>query len=117
MTKIDISLDTQDLPKKGDTVKISLQSPGKVLETGKTLSKVQDPIIKESTNSSVNCSASTAQDTADFICIVDNITAKNSKPRYSVTIKRETDKITSKKINIMHTYTFPRGEVAFHFKA
>ena len=36
-TKIDVSVDTQDLRKKGDTVKMSLQSPGKVLETGKAL--------------------------------------------------------------------------------
>ena len=35
ITKIDISVDAQDLAKKGDTVKISLQSPGKVLETAK----------------------------------------------------------------------------------
>ena len=29
ITKINVSVDTQDLPKKEDTVKISLQSPGK----------------------------------------------------------------------------------------
>ena len=40
ITKIDVSVDTQDLAKGGDTVKISLQSPGKVLETSKALSEV-----------------------------------------------------------------------------
>ena len=74
-------MDTQDLPKKEDTVKISLQSPGKVSETEKALSKVKDPITKESTNNSANCNASTAQDAVDFIRIVDNITKNNFKPR------------------------------------
>ena len=117
ITKIDVSVDTQDLPKKEDTVKISLQSAGKVLETEKTLSKVQDPIKKESTNNSANCNASTAQNAVDFICIVENITKNNFRPRNSVTIKRQISKISSKKINIKHTYTLPRGGVAFHFKA
>ena len=85
ITKIDISVDTQNLAKKRDTIKISLQS------TGKVLSEVWDSITKESTNNSVNCSASAAQDTADFIDIVDNITTSNSKPS--------------------------RGRVAFHFEA
>ena len=34
-------MDTQDLAKRGDTVKISLQSPGKFLETSKALSEVR----------------------------------------------------------------------------
>ena len=117
ITKIDVSVDTQDLLKKEDTVKISLQSPGKVSETEKALSKAQDPITKESTNNSANCNASTAQDAVDFIRIVDNITKNNFKPRNSVTIKREINKISSEKINIKHTYTLPRRGVAFHFKA
>ena len=86
------------------------------METAKGLSEVQDPITKESTNNSVNCSASAAQDTADFISVVDNITVNNSKPRNSVTIKREISKISSDKINVKHTHTLPKG-VAFHFKA
>ena len=63
---------TQDLAKKEDTVKISLQSPGKVLETAKALSEIQDPITKESTHNSVNCSTSALQYTADFIRKIDN---------------------------------------------
>ena len=110
-TKIDVSVDTQDLAKKGDTVKISLQSPGKVLETAKALSEVQDSTTTESTNNSVNCSASAAHDRANFI-----ITTNNSKPRNSVTMKREINKISSEKIKIKHTYTLPGEGVAFHFK-
>ena len=45
-TNIDASVDTQDLAKKGDTVKISLHSPGKVLETAKALPEVQKPYYK-----------------------------------------------------------------------
>ena len=114
---IDVSVDTQDLAKKGDTVKISLHSPGKVLETAKALPEVQNPITKWSTNNSVNCSTLAAQGRADFIRIVYNITTINFKPRNSVTIKREINKNSSEKINTMHAYTLPRGGVAFHFKA
>ena len=32
-------------------------------------------------------------------------------------LKREINKISSENINIKHTYTLPRGGVAFHFKA
>ena len=91
---------TQDLAKKEDTVKISLQSPGKVFETAKALSEIQDPITKESTHNSVNCSTSALQYTADFTRKIDNITTNNSKPRNSITIKRE---ISSEKINIKLT--------------
>ena len=87
------------------------------METAKPLSEVQDPITKESTNNSVDCSASAAQDTADFIHTVDNITINNSKPKNSVTIKIKINKISSEKVNIKHTYTLPRGGIAFHFKA
>ena len=116
ITKIDVSVDTQDLAKKGDTVEISLQSAGKVLERAKASSEVQDPITKESTNNSGNCSTSATKDTGDFVRIVDNITTNNSKSRNSVTIKREINKISAEKINIKHTKTLPRGVVAFHFK-
>ena len=103
ITKIDVSVGTQDLPKKGDTVKISLQYLGKVLETGKALSKVHDPITKEITNNSVKCSASTVQDMTDFICIVDNITTNNFKPRNSVTIKREIKSLLKRLTSSIHT--------------
>ena len=83
----------------------------------KPLPEVQNPITKESTNNSVNCSTTVAQGTADIIRIVDNITTINSKPRNSVTIKRKINKISPAKINIKHTYILPRGGVAFHFKA
>ena len=116
ITKIDVSVDTQDLPKKEDTVKIP-SVPRKGLGDRKALSKVQDPITKESTNNSANCNASTAQDAVDFIRIVDNIIKNNFKPRNSVAIKREINKISSEKIDIKHTHTLPRGGVAFHFKA
>ena len=69
--KIDISMGTKDVAKKGDTVKISLQSLGKVLETTKISYEVWDPITKDITNNLVKCSASAAPDTVDFICIVD----------------------------------------------
>ena len=68
--KIDISMGTKDVAKKGDTVKISLQSLGKVLER-KISYEVWDPITKDSTNNLVKCSDSAAPDTVDFICIVD----------------------------------------------
>ena len=54
---------------------------------------------------------------AAFIRIVDNITTINSRPRNSLTIKREVNKILFEKINIKYTYILPRGGVAFHFKA
>ena len=74
------------------------------METTKTSSEVQDPIItKESTTIQSAVIAPAAQDTADFICIVDNTTLKNSKPRNSVTIKREINKTSSEKIDIKHT--------------
>ena len=79
--------------------------------------QVRDPSTKESANHSVNFSATAAQDTIKFIRIVDNITTNYSKPRSSVTIKREIRKISSEKVNIKHTYTLPRGGVALHFKA
>ena len=91
---------TQDLAKKEDTVKISLQSPGKALETAKALSEIQDPITKESTKNSVNCSASGLQHAAGLILKIDNITTNNFKPRNPITIKRE---ISSEKINIKPT--------------
>ena len=103
ITKIDISVDTQNLAKKRDTIKISLQS------TGKVLSEVWDSITKESTNNSVNCSASAAQDTADFI----DIQATPNLETKSLSKK----KIPSDKINIKTPYTLSRGRVAFHFEA
>ena len=52
---------------------IQLKSPSSQLKSpsAKALSEVKDPTTKGSTN---NCIASAAQDIADFICIVDNIT-------------------------------------------
>ena len=95
---------------------ILLKSPSSQLKSpsAKALSEVKDPTTKGSTN---NCIASAAQDIADFICIVDNITTNGSKPRNSVTIKREIKKISSEKINMKHTSSFPRGGGVFHFKA
>ena len=95
---------------------IQLKSPSSQLKSpsAKALSEVKDPTTKGSTN---NCIASAAQDIADFICIVDNITTNGSKPRNSVTIKREIKKISSEKINMKHTSSFPRGGGVFHFKA
>ena len=72
---------------------------------------------KKSIKNSVNFSATAAQDITKFIRIVDNIAKNYSKPRNSVTIKREISKISSEKVNIKHTYTLPRGGVALHFKA
>ena len=39
LLQFEVSLDRQDLAKKGDIVTIVLQSPGKVLKTKKTTSK------------------------------------------------------------------------------
>ena len=57
------------------------------------------------------------QQTTNFIRIADNITTSNSKPRNSVTIKREINTISSEKTNIKYTYTLSRGGIALHFKA
>ena len=87
------------------------------MEKREALSEVQNAITKESINRSVNRSSSAVQDTADFDRVIDNITTNNFKPRNSVTIKRETKKISPEKINIKYRYTLPIGGVAFHFKA
>ena len=110
ITKTDISVDTKDLAKKGDTNNISLQSPGNVLETTKTSSEVWDPITKESTNNPVNCSASAAQDATNFIRIVENITTNNSKPRNPVTIKREKTKYLLRRLTSNIHTLFLEGE-------
>ena len=94
---------------------ILLKSPSSQLKSpsAKVLSEVKDPTTKGSIN---NCIASAAQDIADFIRIVDNITTNDSEPRNSVTIKGEIKKVSSDKINIKHTRSFPRGGRVFHFK-
>ena len=118
LTEIDVSVDTQDLDKKRDTVKISVQYPlnhEKSWRKEKPYQKFRT--LSESTNKSVNRSSSAARDTADFDRIIDNIITNNSKPRNSVTIKRETNKISPEKINIKHRYALHIGGVAFHFKA
>ena len=73
---------------------ILLKSPSSQLKSpsAKVSSEVKDPTTKGSIN---NCIASAAQDIADFIRIVDNITTNDSKPRNSVTIKGEIKKVSS----------------------
>ena len=111
-------MDTQDLDKKRDTVKISVQYPLNHEKSWRKEKPYQNfRTLSESTNKSVNRSSSAARDTADFDRIIDNIITNNSKPRNSVTIKRETNKISPEKINIKHRYSLHIGGVAFHFKA
>ena len=55
--------------------------------------------------------------TVDFIRVVDNITTNKHQLRNSVSIKKVLNKATTEKIDIKHTYTLPKGGVAFHFKS